>query len=137
MAAWYRTACATDGSFDSTAVEAHPRVRREGLNAAPHSTPRSRVSTQYFGGSYETVDETRRGCGAGRRCIGTIVYAQGASSEPPKARVALYRAAPGQQVACSAGSHNRTALHRPPAFRSGRSTPIPTATVGIIWRSTR
>jgi len=30
---------------------------------------------------------------------GTIVYAQAASPEPPKARVALYRAAPGQQVA--------------------------------------
>ena len=30
---------------------------------------------------------------------GTIVYAQGASPQPPKARVALYRAAPGQQVA--------------------------------------
>ena len=30
---------------------------------------------------------------------GTIVYAQASSSEPPKARVALYRAAPGQQVA--------------------------------------
>ncbi len=30
---------------------------------------------------------------------GTIVYAQGGSPQPPKARVALYRAAPGQQVA--------------------------------------
>ena len=30
---------------------------------------------------------------------GTIVYAQAGSPEPPKARVALYRAAPGQQVA--------------------------------------
>ena len=30
---------------------------------------------------------------------GTIVYAQAASSEPPKARIALYRAAPGQHVA--------------------------------------
>ena len=30
---------------------------------------------------------------------GTIVYAQASSPEPPKARVALYRAAPGQQVA--------------------------------------
>jgi hypothetical protein len=30
---------------------------------------------------------------------GTIVYAQAGSQEPPKARVALYRAAPGQQVA--------------------------------------
>ncbi|WP_445948225.1 hypothetical protein [Sphingorhabdus sp.] len=30
---------------------------------------------------------------------GTIVYAQDASPQPPKARVALYRAAPGQQVA--------------------------------------
>lgn len=30
---------------------------------------------------------------------GTIVYAQGGPAEPPKARVALYRAAPGQQVA--------------------------------------
>jgi hypothetical protein len=36
---------------------------------------------------------------AGALASGTIVYAQGASSEPPKARVALYRAAPGQQVA--------------------------------------
>lgn len=30
---------------------------------------------------------------------GTIVYAQAGSSQPPKARIALYRAAPGQQVA--------------------------------------
>ncbi|HEV2596657.1 MAG TPA: hypothetical protein VGU01_15810 [Sphingomicrobium sp.] len=30
---------------------------------------------------------------------GTIVYAQARAPEPPKARVALYRAAPGQQVA--------------------------------------
>jgi hypothetical protein len=30
---------------------------------------------------------------------GTIVYAQAGTPEPPKARVALYRAAPGQQVA--------------------------------------
>ena len=30
---------------------------------------------------------------------GTIVYAQAASPAPPKARIALYRAAPGQQVA--------------------------------------
>ena len=30
---------------------------------------------------------------------GSIVYAQAGSSGPPKARVALYRAAPGQQVA--------------------------------------
>lgn len=30
---------------------------------------------------------------------GTIVYAQANSAEPPKARIALYRAAPGQQVA--------------------------------------
>ena len=30
---------------------------------------------------------------------GTAVYAQAVSPEPPKARIALYRAAPGQQVA--------------------------------------
>ena len=30
---------------------------------------------------------------------GTIVYAQAASADPPKARIAIYRAAPGQQVA--------------------------------------
>ena len=30
---------------------------------------------------------------------GTIVYAQAGAPEPPKARIALYRAAPGQQVA--------------------------------------
>ena len=30
---------------------------------------------------------------------GTIVYAQAATPEPPKVRVALYRAAPGQQIA--------------------------------------
>lgn len=30
---------------------------------------------------------------------GSIVYAQAGSSEPPRARIALYRAAPGQQVA--------------------------------------
>ena len=35
----------------------------------------------------------------GALASGTIVYAQAGSSEPPKARVALYRAAPGQQVA--------------------------------------
>jgi hypothetical protein len=35
---------------------------------------------------------------AGAIASGTIVYAQGAA-EPPQARVALYRAAPGQQVA--------------------------------------
>src|SRR6476619_463841 len=36
---------------------------------------------------------------AGALASGTIVYAQAGSPEPPKARVALYRAAPGQQVA--------------------------------------
>ena len=36
---------------------------------------------------------------AGAIASGTIVYAQAGSPEPPKARVALYRAAPGQQVA--------------------------------------
>lgn len=36
---------------------------------------------------------------AGAMVSGTIVYAQAGSSEPPRARVALYRAAPGQQVA--------------------------------------
>ena len=35
----------------------------------------------------------------GALASGSIVYAQAGSSEPPKARVALYRAAPGQQVA--------------------------------------
>ena len=35
----------------------------------------------------------------GALASGTIVYAQGSSAEPPKARIALYRAAPGQQVA--------------------------------------
>lgn len=30
---------------------------------------------------------------------GTIVYAQSRAPEPPKARVAIYRAAPGQQIA--------------------------------------
>ena len=30
---------------------------------------------------------------------GTIVYAQAGPGDPPKARIALYRAAPGQQVA--------------------------------------
>jgi hypothetical protein len=35
----------------------------------------------------------------GALASGTIVYAQAGTSEPPKARVALYRAAPGQQVA--------------------------------------
>jgi hypothetical protein len=35
----------------------------------------------------------------GALASGTIVYAQAGSSEPPKARIALYRAAPGQQVA--------------------------------------
>lgn len=36
---------------------------------------------------------------AGAMVSGTIVYAQAGSSEPPRARVALYHAAPGQQVA--------------------------------------
>ena len=35
----------------------------------------------------------------GALASGTIVYAQAGSSQPPKARVALYRAAPGQQAA--------------------------------------
>ena len=30
---------------------------------------------------------------------GTIVYAQAGAPQPPKARIAIYRAAPGQQVA--------------------------------------
>ena len=30
---------------------------------------------------------------------GTVVYAQAGSADPPRARIALYRAAPGQQVA--------------------------------------
>jgi hypothetical protein len=35
----------------------------------------------------------------GATASGTIVYAQAGPSEPPRARIALYRAAPGQQVA--------------------------------------
>ncbi len=35
----------------------------------------------------------------GALASGTIVYGQAGSPEPPKARIALYRAAPGQQVA--------------------------------------
>jgi hypothetical protein len=35
----------------------------------------------------------------GALASGTIVYAQAGSSAPAKARIALYRAAPGQQVA--------------------------------------
>lgn len=35
----------------------------------------------------------------GALASGSIVYAQAGSPPPPKARVALYRAAPGQQVA--------------------------------------
>ena len=30
---------------------------------------------------------------------GTIVYAQASAPQPPKARIAIYRAAPGQQIA--------------------------------------
>ena len=36
---------------------------------------------------------------AGAVASGSIVYAQAGSSETPRARIALYRAAPGQQVA--------------------------------------
>jgi len=36
---------------------------------------------------------------AGAIASGTIVYAQASAPEPPRARVALYRAAPGQHVA--------------------------------------
>jgi hypothetical protein len=35
----------------------------------------------------------------GAIAAGSIVYAQASAPEPPKARIALYRAAPGQQVA--------------------------------------
>lgn len=35
----------------------------------------------------------------GALASGTVAYAQTGSPQPPKARVALYRAAPGQQVA--------------------------------------
>src|SRR4051812_5710816 len=35
----------------------------------------------------------------GALASGTVVYAQSSAPQPPKARVALYRAAPGQQVA--------------------------------------
>src|SRR6476646_1562965 len=35
---------------------------------------------------------------AGALASGTIVYAQAVSPQPPKARIAIYRAAPGQQV---------------------------------------
>ena len=35
----------------------------------------------------------------GALASGTFVHAQAGSPEPPKARIALYRAAPGQQVA--------------------------------------
>jgi len=35
---------------------------------------------------------------AGALASGTIVYAQAGSPEPPKARIAIYRAATGQQV---------------------------------------
>ncbi|URD59684.1 hypothetical protein M8312_07560 [Sphingomonas sp. KRR8] len=35
----------------------------------------------------------------GALASGTVVYAQAGAPEPPKARVALYRAAPGQQIA--------------------------------------
>jgi hypothetical protein len=35
----------------------------------------------------------------GAMVSGTIVYAQAGAPEPPRARIAIYRAAPGQQVA--------------------------------------
>ena len=35
----------------------------------------------------------------GAAVSGTVVYAQAGSADPPRARIALYRAAPGQQVA--------------------------------------
>ena len=35
----------------------------------------------------------------GAIATGTVVYAQAGAPEPPKARIAMYRAAPGQQVA--------------------------------------
>ena len=35
----------------------------------------------------------------GALAAGSIVYAQSPAAQPPKARIALYRAAPGQQIA--------------------------------------
>jgi len=50
---------------------------------------------------------------------GTIVYAQSSGPQPPKARVALYRAAPGQQVALlkwlAAGDRASQAAGLPPS----------------------
>ena len=64
---------------------------------------------------------------------GTIVYAQAASPAPPKARIALYRAAPGQHVALLKWLAQQDKVAQ--ASRPGNSTLIRTETAGTIWRS--
>ena len=51
---------------------------------------------------------------------GTIVNAQAGSPEPPKARVALYRAAPGQQVALLRWIANQDRIGQSVGLRPGQ-----------------
>jgi hypothetical protein len=52
-----------------------------------------------FGGFMNQLIKLAAAAALGALASGSIVYAQAGSSAPPKARIALYRAAPGQQVA--------------------------------------
>ena len=68
---------------------------------------------------------------------GTIVYAQAATTEPPKARVALSERHLGSRSLCSNGWPAKTAPRRRPDCLRDSCMSIPTATVGIIWQLTR
>ena len=61
--------------------------------------PGSGVSRNQWGTRMNQLVKLAAAAALGAIASGTIVYAQAASPEPPKARIALYRAAPGQQVA--------------------------------------
>src|SRR5206468_611835 len=73
--------------------------RREGAETARRShspVTRSRIIS---GKIMKQLIKLAAAAALGALASGTIVYAQAGSSAAPKARVALYRAAPGQQVA--------------------------------------
>jgi len=86
--------------FDFDRPEAQPHALREGaFGAARHTIPRKRTSSKNWGTKMKQLIKLAAAAAIGAVASGTIVYAQAATTEPPKARVALYRAAPGQQVA--------------------------------------
>jgi len=85
--------------FDLPMLRAHGLPRREGLKRRATLDPQCRVPRTILGEVMKQLMKLAAAAALGALASGSIVYAQAGSPEPPRARIALYRAAPGQQVA--------------------------------------